>query len=764
MSDQPFILFQYTIALPKGNAWDAKRAHQFMEQVLFAFSSLVFRIVATHDHIEWQIVDLVERPSSGIESAIRTSYPEAQVKVEPFGNAEWSDQPFSRFLIKYQYTTPMFVAPIQCVTDLTGPDPLASLTEAMSDLREGERIVYSLIVVGFAKDAYAEGMKLIERPVYTGSLLSLAFPTKVERYVPALHKILLAKLQQRLYQAMVFIQVDTPDPARFESLLVVDSQMVLFDRPDFNGLQWLDDESDIFEVHDAEADLQTSALGQFALLSSATRQDKQLQTLRQTMRLVMEPRELASLWHLPHEKFSAPTIIWSKPQVRIPARLIGQKEGVRLGVNRYASREEPVFVHDRSGHVSIIGKAGVGKSTLMHQMIHQDIAHDEGVAVIDPHGALVRDVLRCSIPKHREHDVIILDLANEDYPPPMNLLAVPDRVERGSAAGQVMALLNTLYDDFRDTPTVADTLWATLVTVLADSTPTIRDVVRVLTTPNYRERLLSNVENAAVQEFWERFEEGRGQQEQLIRPISWRLRAFYGNTALYPVLCHPDRLDIATLIAQKKILLVSLKTDEARIPSREQRLLGAALMSQLQLAVLGRPAGSSPYYLYIDEVQHFVTTPLETVLSEARKFGLSLTLANQYLRQLTGNTLDALLGNIGALITFQCGLDDAKALAPYMLPGFDADALINLDKYEAAVKLRYKDETQPAFSLHASPPLIDAHALPANAEREASLRKASIARYTPKSRAEVMGWLTERYPRPHKALPADTGIRDYDES
>ncbi len=764
MRDQGFTLFKYTIALPKGSAWDAKRAHQFMEQLLFAFSTLSFRIMATQQAIEWQIIDLMERPSSGIENAIRASYPDAQVSVEPFGTNEWSQEPFARCLIKYQYSTPLFVAPIQYVTDLTGPDPLASLTEAMSDLRDGERIIYTLIIVGFAKDAYAEGMKLIERLVYTGGLLGLAFPVKVERYVPALQKVLLAKLQQRLYQALVFIQINVPDPARFESLLTVDNQMVNFDRADFNGLHWIDDGSGIFAVQGAEIDLQTSAIGQFALLSNATRHDRQMQTLRQAMRLVMEPKELASLWHLPHNKFSAPTIAWSQPQIRIPARLIGQKKGICLGVNRYASREEAVFVHDRSGHVSLIGKSGVGKSTLLHGMIHQDIANGEGVALIDPHGDLARDVLRWSIPQGREHDVVILDLANEVNPPPMNLLSASDRVERSSAAGQIMALLNTLYDDFREAPTVADTLWATLVTVLADPSPTVRDVVRVLTDPRYRNTLLAGVENAAVQEFWERFEEGRGQQEQLIRPITWRLRAFYGNTLLYPVLCHPDRLDMAALIARKKILLISLKTDEARIPSREQHLLGAALMSQLQLAVLGRPAGSTPYYLYIDEVQHFVTTPLETVLSEARKFGLSLTIANQYLRQLTGSTLDALLGNIGALITFQCGLDDAKALAPYMAPGFDADALINLNKYQAAVKVRYKDETQPAFSLHASAPLVNERALPASIQREAYLRKLSISRYTPKNRAEIMDWLNERYTRTNKPSGTDTSIRFYDES
>ena len=768
MSDPTPTFYTYTITLPKGTTWDAHRAHQFTEQMLFAFPALALRIIATQIGIEWQIVDLVERLPGAVESAIRASYPEAQVRVAPFGDGEWTDQPFSRYVIKYQYKVPLFVAPIQYVTDLPGPDPLASLTEAMSNLREGERIVYTIIVGGFAQNAYREGQKLIEAPVYTGGFFGLLFPPKAERYVPALQKVMNAKLQQRLYNALVFIQIDAADPARLESLIIIDNQMVHFDRSEFNGLCWIDDldgdQGGMVEVTGSEKDLQTSAIGLYALAINAAQPNHHLLKLHKAMRLVLEPREVASLWHLPHEGCSAPTIVWAQPQVRLPARLMGRTEGVCIGVNPYAGKNEPVYIPDRGGHVSIVGKTGVGKSTLMHQLVHQDIAAGRGVAVIDPNGTLARDILRFSIPKAREQDVLVLDLANDAYPPPMNLLAVPPGVDHGSAAGQVMAVLNTLYDEFQKAQTVADTAWATLCTVLADDTPTIRDLVRVLTNSDYRERLVSQVENPAVQEFWERFDGGRGQQEQLIRPIMWRMRGFYGNGALYPVLCHPDRIDIPSLIAHNKILLVSLKTDESRIPSREQRLLGAALMSQLQLAVLGRPAGSTPYYLYIDEVQHFVTTPLETVLSEARKFGLCLTLANQYLRQLTGNTFDALMGNIGTLVTFQCGLDDAKALAPYMLPGFDAEALINLNKYEATVKTRYNEETQPAFSLHTNALLVTEADLPKAIAREQHLRALSIARYTPKSRADVLQWLKERYPVPAKTADVSANISYYDQS
>src|SRR5690606_11791792 len=133
--------------------------------------------------------------------------------------------------------------------------------------------------------------------------------------------------------------------------------------------------------------------------------------------------------------------------------------------------------------------------------------------------------------------------------------------------------------------------------------------------------------------------------------------------------------------------------DEEQIPERERNLIGAILVSQLQMAAMKHLDRPHPFYVYIDEVQNFVTTSLDKVFSEARKYGLSLTVANQYLKQLTGSTLEAMMSNVGAMVAFQCGLDDARHLAPYLAPGFTAEDLVNLDKYQAAVKLRVMGET-----------------------------------------------------------------------
>ncbi|MBE7512751.1 MAG: DUF87 domain-containing protein [Anaerolineales bacterium] len=716
-----------------------------MHQIISGFNSLTFRIMATTDTMVWQVLDFDSGDAHALENAIRASYPEINVEVEEFGAGELPDEyPISRIVLKYQQMMETFLAPIVYANDITSPDPLSHIAEIMGNLRQGERIMYYLFVWGGAPEAYKQGEKHLTRNIYDGTLTGFVDPYRTDKYSGELSRVCRGKLSQRLYHASVFIQLDTPDPQRVNALLTIDNQMVSFDRPQFGALGWISDGQKIFTVTDHNAEWDTSALGQFATI--VTKEDGLFRKnkLKEQIDLILEPRELASLWHLPHDEFTAPTIVWSYGNVRIPAVLRTKTEGVCVGVNRFAGRDEPIYIPDRSGHISIIGQSGVGKSNLMHHLIHQDIANGCGVVVIDPHGQLVSDTLRYSIPVHREKDVIVLDIADEAYPVPLNLLAVPAGMDRGNAAGQLMGVLDRLYD-FNSTPTVADAMSASLVALLHDEQATIRDVGRLFRDESYRGRLMDKLTNVAALEFWERFTEQKSGRDQIIRPVLWRLRALYGNSFLYPILCHPDTLDLTSIVANNKILLVSLKADEARIPMREQHLLGLILLTQLQQTLMVRPKESEMFYLYVDEVQHFVTTTFETLLSEARKNKVSLTTANQYLKQLAGDMLDAIFGNVGTTIAFQTGLVDSKLIEPYFAPGFDAEHLMHLNKYEAAITTRYKSQSLTAFSMQTLAPLSGRISLSKAQEREQYLRALSRKHYIPKTRDEVLAWLASRY-------------------
>ncbi|MBA3870271.1 MAG: type IV secretion system DNA-binding domain-containing protein [Anaerolineae bacterium] len=752
----------FTICLPKNSVWDARRASQFMHQMLSGFDALTFRIVATRNAMWWQVIDMYGREHNAIESAIRASYPDAAIEMSAFGEGELANcYPLYRIVLKYQQVAETFLAPIVYADDIKSPDPLSHLAEIMGNLHDGERIIYTILVTGSAPEAYKKGEKHLTRKIYDGTITGFVDPYQTERYTSELTRVCRGKLAEHLYHVSILIQLDSPDRDHLNSLLTIDNQMVSFSRPQFGSLIWINDNADVHTVTDYDTDWNTCAFGQYDAIKSQEDGLFRKNKLKQQIDLILEAREIAALWHLPHEEFTAPTIGWSYANVRIPTALRGKLEGVCLGINKYAGREEWVFLPDRSGHISIIGKTGVGKTNLMHHLIDQDIRDGKGVALIDPHGQLVSDVLRYSIPWQREKDVIVLDLADEMYPAPLNLLSVPEGFDHGNAAGQLMGVLDRLYD-FSSTPTVADTMSACLVTLLHADQPTIRDVGKLLRDEDYRDHLVTSLTNVAALEFWERFTALPNSHEQIIRPVLWRLRSLYSNSVLYPILCHPDTLDFSSLVAQNKILLVSLKANEARIPIREQHLLGLIMLTQLQQTMMLRSKDTEMFYLYVDEVQHFVTTTFDTLLSESRKNNVSLTTANQYLKQLTGGVLDALMGNVGTMITFQTGLEDAKLLAPYVAPDFDAEHLMHLNKYEAAITTRYKTQSLPAFSLKTLPPPTKNTPLSRAQEREAYLRRLSRDHYTPKSREEILAWLSDRYAKSNNVAGMSDDIVDFE--
>ena len=738
--------FVTTITLPKNTQWDGQRATQFINQMLLGFESLTFRIMATAHSMVWQLLDQYKRDHRLYQSAIRASYPEATVNYSEFRRSDENAEhyPIYRFVVKYQQLTKTFLAPITYATDICSPDPLSHITELMGALVEGERIIYYIIVEGTAAEAYRIGQKQLSQNIYDGSLTGFFAPYKVDKYNGNVTRVCGDKLAQRLYHASVFIQIDSPDPDRLNQLLAIDNQMVSFDRHGFGALGWIDDGQGVITVTDTSIDEATRAIYQYDHITSQEDGLFRKNKLKQQIDLILEPREIASLWHLPHEEFTAHTIQWAYGNVRIPPVLRGKRTGTFIGVNSYAGHDEPIYIPDRTGHISIIGQSGVGKSNLLHHIIHQDIASGHGVALIDPHGELVNDVLRYSIPSEREKDVVIIDIADEQHPAPLNLLSVPSGVDQGNAVGQLMGILDRLYD-FNSTPTVADATSACLAILLHDERATIRDVGRLFRDAEYRASLMQKATNIAALEFWERFNDQKSGHDQIIRPVLWRLRSLYGNNILYPIVCHPDTLDIGSIVKHNKILLVSLKAEEARIPMREQHLLGLIILTQLQQHLMVRPKGSPMFYIHVDELQHFLITTFSTLLSEARKNQVSLTTANQYFRQLTGDTLDAIFGNVGTMIAFQMGLADAKLVEPYFAPGFDAEHLMHLNKYTAAMTTRYKEQSLTAFSMHTLSPISQGKDVEKAQKRMQYLRSLSRAQYTPKTRQEVLARVDEKY-------------------
>ena len=749
----------YTIALPQGVAWEPERASSFMQHLLTQFGKITFCIVADQDQVVWQVIDLwLHLPPDRITRAIQAAYPEAWVAVSPFAHPVFV-RPFFRNVVFYTQRVD-FIAPMVIAPELKKVDPLTLLVQSMSNLQPGEQVMHLLHVLAPISPTLKEmaHKRINQSQIQPWQLLSaqgreqalgvlLAGNPRAAKFRPADQQLLENRLAAPLYNVFMMTQVDTVSESGQGRLTNLMASMLHFSS-DFNGPTPVRDLIvPSWRVESAAVARRSSGLGVLGAWFDG--QDEHFPHAWS----VLSAGELAALWHLPHAGFITPEITWRPAiQVPMPAPLARNHRDVRLGKGFYGGNEQPVWMleADRDKHILIEGKTGQGKSTLMHHLIHQDIQAGHGVWVIDPKGQLVRDILRCSIPYWRIEDVVVIDITNTDYPPPLNLMLIPGERNHQSA-GQIVSVLDKVYDV--KAQRAEDSLIAALTTLWPEPTPTVRDVSRLFTDVEFRHRLLGQVEDVLSHEYWDEFERhSESKQLELASPVRHRIRHFYRNPVLYPMVCHPDSLNIADLIARQKIVLVSLWTDERMVPQSEQQLLGAALISQVQMAIMGARAPHPPVSMYIDESQHFTTTSLDRMLAEARSFGLRLTLANQYLAQLQGKTLESVMGNVGAMVVFETGLSDARLLEPYFQPGFRAQDLLNLCAYHAAVKMRLAGQTLPAFSLQTLPPPGDPNTEAAKA-REAMIRRSSIERYTPKTRQEVLAWLDARYPRPANPRP-----------
>jgi hypothetical protein len=475
---------------------------------------------------------------------------------------------------------------------------------------------------------------------------------------------------------------------------------------------------------------------------------------------VLSAKEMAALWHLPSEKCMQPSIVWSTGLLApLPRSVASLTDGATIGTNVFQGQSQPAIIDysDRASHVNIIGKTNVGKSTLMYQMASQDIAAGTGVGIIDPHGELADAILATSIPPDREEDVVLFDMTDIDYPVGLNFLERPPGVPLEKVAGQCLSVLRKMFDDIWSASRMEDAIYAALVALLHGEGTTIQDIHRLFHDSGFRAQLLSGVTDPLALEFWyDEFEpSSEAYKREIARAPLNRVRKFYRNKRIRRVVAQRQSLDFRDILDKGRIFIANL----GGLSDIEAETLGALLVSKFQTAAMGRGELSSEnpteFFLHIDEVQNFVTTSLPKVFSEARKYGLRLVVANQFLSQLEGKTLEAIMGNVGATIIFRVGAKDAVALAPFVKPQFDVRDLVDLNRFHTVVKMQCGGETQPAFSMQTLPP----QTRPADAaERMTRLRELSRRKYA-RHRNDVDAELLRRYER-YQIRPAKHKLAD----
>lgn len=363
---------------------------------------------------------------------------------------------------------------------------------------------------------------------------------------------------------------------------------------------------------------------------------------------------------------------------------------------------------DRRYHTYIVGKTGVGKSTLLLNMIKQDAENGEGFATLDPHGDLVQKILN-TIPLSRIKDVIYFNPQNKEQTLYFNPLEIADYRESTLVVSSLISVFRKIWHDSWG-PRLEYILRNSLSTLLEFSGSTLLDLQKILQDRDYRLNLVSRIRNEQLRNFWlKEFEKYSPYfQQEAVSPIQNKIGQFLNNPILREIVSHPkSSFNIREIMDSGKILLVNLS--KGKIGEDSASLLGAMLIAKMGLTALSRQdipeEHRRDFYLYVDEFQSFATSSFADILSEARKYHLNLILANQYLDQIDEKVRDAIFGNVGTIISFKVGLEDAKFLAEEFYPVFNQEDLINLPCYSIYLKLMINSKTSKPFSADSLPPI-----------------------------------------------------------
>ncbi|MCH7883400.1 DUF853 family protein [Patescibacteria group bacterium] len=464
----------------------------------------------------------------------------------------------------------------------------------------------------------------------------------------------------------------------------------------------------------------------------------------------LNSRELTSIYHFPSRLLAAPKLkVLRAKDAPAPAGL--PAEGLLLGENIYQGEKTEVRLttDDRRRHFYIIGQTGTGKTVFLQNMIRQDIEAGNGLAVIDPHGDMV-DAILGYVPEKRIEDVIYFDPADTARPMGLNFLeydpAYPE--QKTFVVNELLEIFKKLY---ADVPEALGPMFETYfrnATLLVIEDPasgnTLLEISRVMADESFRAHKLSRSKNPVVNSFWKDIAEKAGGEAALANMVPYitsKFDAFLTNEIMRPILLQEhSSFDFRDIMDQKKIFLVNLS--KGRVGETNAALLGLIIVGKLLMAALSRvnipEEERKDFYLYLDEFQNVTTPSIATILSEARKYRLSLIMAHQFIGQLSDDIKRAVFGNVGSMCTFRIGAEDGEFMEKQFEPVFSAHDLQNIENYHAYVKLLVGGQTTKPFNIKTPP------ATKGNPTLAKSLKELSAQKYG-RARAEVEADINRRF-------------------
>ncbi len=428
---------------------------------------------------------------------------------------------------------------------------------------------------------------------------------------------------------------------------------------------------------------------------------------------ILNLEELASIYHFPTHYIETPYIKAAKSITAAPPSDLPEKGVLTIGKVSYRNEERKVCFAtptDRRRHFYYIGQTGTGKSWFMKSMIIQDIINGEGVAVIDPHGELIEDVL-AFIPKERIDDVVIFEPFDIERPCGLNMLEYDSPEQKDFAVQEMIAIFMKLFPPEIIGPMFEHYMRNAMLALMADkdNPGTLVEIPKMFTDPTFLQQRMAKVSDPVVRSFWTK-EWGQttgSTRSDMLGYVVSKLGRFIENEMMRNIIGQSHSgFNLADIMDGKKIFLANLS--KGLTGEVNSSLLGLILVSKMQMAAMRRAkiaeADRKDFFLYIDEFQNFTTDSIASILSEARKYKLSLIMAHQYMPQLKQEIRDAVLGNVGTIGAFRIGAEDAENLEKQFEPGFSRFDLVNLDNFTLIIKMMINNKISTPFKMQTLPP------------------------------------------------------------
>ncbi|NTW62185.1 TraM recognition domain-containing protein, partial [Candidatus Saccharibacteria bacterium] len=449
---------------------------------------------------------------------------------------------------------------------------------------------------------------------------------------------------------------------------------------------------------------------------------------------ILNSVELATIFHLPDQNSIPTSQVQRQMSKQVDGPVQSMDEGFLLGYNEFRGTKKQIRLseNDRRRHTYFIGQTGTGKSVLLENLAFQDMMDGRGFAFIDPHGDSAEKLLGM-VPKERVEDVIYFSPGDMENPIGLNLFEFETQDQRDFLIQEAIAMLYKLYDPGHTGivgPRYEHWFRNAALTIMSDPAgSTFIDVPQVFNDQSFTDEKLKYVTDRTVLDFWNK-EMAQTSEANKSEVLGWfvsKFGAFLSNEMMRNIIGQTKSgFNLRDIMDNKKILLVNLS--KGRTGELNSQLLGMIFVMKFQAAAMGRASIPEEervdFTLYVDEFQNFATDSFSTILSESRKYRLSLVLANQFMTQLTDEIREAILGNIGTVISGRLGITDAEILQKKFAPTFDAEDLTKLPNYQTITSVLINGVPSAAFSMSLVPPMVRT-----NTKLQDALKKLSAAKY-----------------------------------